>query len=307
MVIVDLIILAFSVIMLVYTSDYFTEGAAKIARRFGVSKFVIGAVIVGFGTSSPEFFSSIYASISGVGGVAVGNVIGSNIANIALILGLAAFIRPVVIRRQIEFKNGILCFILTLLSSILILSGRMLSRPEGLLLLTIFVFYVLHTVKRPADSTLSPDSSEKLNQALFHLLVGLVGVLTGSILLVDSAVAIARAIGVSESVIGATIVAFGTSVPELAVSIAAAKKGYLSMIAGNILGSNVFNIILILGAAVVVNPILVDDKTAYVSTPIMIIITAIMLVFMKTDNCISRREGLFLLLSYLAFLAVLFV
>jgi cation:H+ antiporter len=304
--ILNFITLAFSIVMLAYASDYFTEGAAKIAKRFGVSKFIIGAVVVGFGTSSPELFTSVYASLSGTGGIAIGNVIGSNIANIGLILGLAAFIRAAAIRRKVEFINGIACLLLTVLASILILHGYVVSPWDGILLLVAFTFYIVYSIKNPANSTYAPDATEDIKRAGVHVVFGLAGVLIGSVLLVNSAVAIAHTLGIPESVIGLTLVAFGTSVPELAVSVVAAKKGYFTMVLGNVVGSNIFNILLVLGAAAVANPIFIDDAIAFRSTPMMLIVTALMLLFMRTGWKITRAEGLVLLLSYGVFLWVSF-
>ncbi len=302
--IISLITLAFSIVLLAYSSDYFTEGAAKVARRFGVSKFIIGAVVIGFGTSSPELFASVYASFSGSGGIAIGNVVGSNIANIGLILGLAAFIRAVVIRRDVEFRNGIICLLLTVLASILIVYGDVVSFQDGMLLLLVFAFYIAYSIKNPVNSTIVPDKTEDARNAAAHVVFGLAGVLAGSVLLVKSAVAIAHAIGVPESVIGLTLVAFGTSVPELAVSVVAARKGYFTMVLGNVIGSNIFNLLLVLGASAAVNPVFVDDGIAFRSTPIMLIITALMLLFMRTGWKINRREGMLLLLCYGVFLGV---
>ena len=302
----NFITLALSIVILAYSSDYFTEGAAKIARRFGVSKFIIGAVVIGFGTSSPELFTSVYASLSGTGGIAIGNVIGSNIANIGLILGLAAFIRAAAIRKKMEFINGIACFLLTVLGSILILQGYVVSRLDGILLLLAFAFYIFYSIKNPANSIHTPDATEDARMAGVHVVFGLAGVLIGSVLLVNSAAAIAHALGIPESVIGLTLVAFGTSVPELAVSLVAAKKGYFTMVVGNVVGSNIFNILLVLGAAAVASPILVDSPIAFRSTPMMLIVTALMLIFMRTGWKITRAEGLVLLLFYGVFLWVSF-
>ncbi len=302
----NFITLALSIVILAYSSDYFTEGAAKIARRFGVSKFIIGAVVIGFGTSSPELFTSVYASLSGTGGIAIGNVIGSNIANIGLILGLAAFIRAAAIRKKMEFINGIACFLLTVLGSILILQGYVVSRLDGILLLLAFAFYIFYSIKNPANSIHTPDATEDARMAGVHVVFGLAGVLIGSVLLVNSAAAIAHTLGIPESVIGLTLVAFGTSVPELAVSLVAAKKGYFTMVVGNVVGSNIFNILLVLGAAAVASPILVDSPIAFKSTPMMLIVTALMLIFMRTGWKITRAEGLVLLLFYGVFLWVSF-
>lgn len=300
----SLIVLAFSVVLLAYSSDYFTEGAAKIARRFGVSKFIIGALIVGFGTSSPELFSSVYASLSGAGGVAIGNVVGSNIANIGLILGLAAFIRSAVIRSQVEFTNGVACLLLTALASVLILLEYEVSRLDGVVLLIAFAFYIALSIRNPVNALRAPDHGEDAARAGVQLVLGLSGVLVGSVLLVNSAVAIAHALGVAESVIGLTLVAFGTSVPELAVSLVAAKKGYFTMVVGNVVGSNIFNILLVLGAAALASPIPVDSAIAFSSTPMMLLATALMLLFMRTGWVVTRGEGLVLILYYAAFLKV---
>ncbi|NOZ58061.1 MAG: calcium/sodium antiporter [Euryarchaeota archaeon] len=302
----EFLILVFSIVMLAYSSDYFTEGAARIARRLGVSRFIVGAVVIGFGTSSPELFSSVYASLREAGGVAIGNVIGSNIANIGLILGSAAFIRPAVIRQKVEYLNATACLLLSLLAAVLILAGGGVSRTDGALLLLVFAAYIYYSVKNPNNAVYARDTGEDAGRAVLHLVFGLAGVLAGSVLLVNSAVAIARALGVPESVIGLTLVAFGTSVPELAVSLVAAKKGYYTMVVGNVVGSNIFNILLVLGAAALAAPIAADAAIAQRSTPAMLAITAAMLLFMRTGWRVSRGEGLLLLLFYIAFIAASF-
>ncbi len=302
----NIAVLAFSVLLLAYSSDYFTEGAARVARRLGVSRFIIGAVVIGFGTSSPELFSSVYASLMNAGGVALGNVVGSNIANIGLILGSAAFIRPALVRQKIEYINAAACLLLTALAALLILAGGVVSRTDGFLLLGVFAVYIYYSIKNPNNTVYARDTDEDSERAAVHLLLGLGGVLAGSILLVNSAVAVARGLGVPESVIGLTLVAFGTSVPELAVSIVAARKGYYTMVVGNVVGSNVFNILLVLGAAAVAAPIPADAAILYRSIPAVLFITGAMLLFMRTGWRVSRIEGAVLLLFYLGFLRLSF-
>jgi cation:H+ antiporter len=293
-----------SLLLLAYSSDWFTEGSAKVARRIGVSKFIIGVIVVGFGTSLPEFATSVYASLIGSSGVAVGNVVGSNIANIALVLGLSCLLRPVIVRRE-ELKEGAISLSIMLLASILLLHNRDVARIEGLILLSLFALYLRYALKNPANHR-APQKETKILGAALRVLAGLAGVLLGSIFLVRSAIVLARLLGVPESVIGLTMVAFGTSVPELAVAIAAARKGYVTMLLGNILGSNIMNMLLVLGAASLVMPLVVEVEIATKALPMMLFLSLLLAVFMKTGGEIRRGEGLILLGLYALFLWLTF-
>ncbi|NOZ83123.1 MAG: sodium:calcium antiporter, partial [Euryarchaeota archaeon] len=212
--------LLLGILLLAYASDWLTEGCARAARRFGISKFVVGALIIGFGTSSPELFTSVYASLRGSGGIAVGNAVGSNLTNISLILGLAVLLFPATTGR-VELRNAVLCACVTLLAWV-VLGGGSVSRAEGALLVLVFLAYLMYSVRNHQGV----EKQEEKGRIALPTLAGLAGVLLGSVMLVDSAAELARAFGVPESVIGLTLVAFGTSLPELAVSIVAARKGY---------------------------------------------------------------------------------
>jgi cation:H+ antiporter len=300
------LVFIFSLLLLAFSSDWFTEGSAKVARRIGASKFIIGVIIVGFGTSLPELATSVYASIIGSSGVAVGNAIGSNIANIALVLGLACFIRPIIIRKEIELKEGMISLLLTLLGSLFVLYNRDVVRIEGLILLSLFILYIRHALKNPANNR-APQYDDKTWKTVLHVLGGLAGILICSIFLVRSAIAIAHLLGIHESVIGLTLVALGTSVPELAVAVAAARKGYATMVLGNIIGSNIMNMLLVLGAASLVKPLTVDAEIAAMALPLMLFLSFLVVVFMKTKMEIGRGEGLILLSLYALFLWVLYM
>ncbi len=287
--------LLLGILLLAYASDWLTEGCARAARRFGISRFVVGALVIGFGTSSPELFTSVYASLRGSGGIAVGNAVGSNVTNLALILGSAVVLFPASIGR-VELRNGGVCLGITLLAWWSMLGGEV-ARWEGVLLVLVFLAYLWYSVRNHEGV----ERREERGRILLPTTAGLAGVLLGSMLLVDSAAELARAFGVPESVIGLTLVAFGTSLPELAVSLVAARKGYSSMLIGNVLGSNIFNLTLVLGTAALVGALPVDEAGMR-GMLIAILATAAVLLPMGLRRRLGRGEGALLLCGYLLFL-----
>jgi len=295
----------FSLSLLIFFSNWFTEGSAKVARRIGVSKFIIGVIIIGFGTSLPELATSVHASIIGSSGIAVGNVVGSNIANIALVLGLTCFIRPIIIRKDIELKEGMISLLLILFASFFVLYNRDVVRIEGFIFLSLFILYIRYALKNPANNK-APQYEDKIWKPALQVIGGLTGVLLGSFFLVRSAITLANFIGVPESIIGLTMVAIGTSVPELVVAIAAARKGYATMVLGNIIGSNIMNMLLVLGTASIVMPLTVDTKIATMALPLMLFLVLLLVVFMKTKREIGRWQGFILLSLYTLFFWLIF-
>ena len=254
--IVTLLLILLGLALVVFGADFLVDGASAIARRFGVSEFVIGLTIVGFGTSMPEMVVSLTGALEGNADISVGNVVGSNIMNVLLILGLTALISPIAIsaqnlRRDIPVTLGV-----TLLMLGLGWTGGGLSRIEGVLFLLLFAGYVFWSFKADsADTEEAPGKSRSLFIAILLVLGGLAALTAGGRLFVDNAVDFARNVGVSDKFIAVTLLAGGTSMPELATCIVAAvkKRGQLAL--GNILGSNVFNILLILGLSATITPL----------------------------------------------------
>lgn len=256
----SVLLLIVGLALIVLGANWLVDGASGIARRAGVSEFVIGLTIVGFGTSCPELVVSLTGAISGNSDIAVGNVIGSNIFNTLFILGLTALLYPVSVTNVNRKRDIPLTLIVTLLLLLFGMSSSELSRLDGLLFVVLFAFYVYIAFRPSANGDSAVNEEEPVRKrplfiTLIMALAGLVGLIFGGELFVNSATSLARELGVSDKFIAITILAGGTSLPELATSIVAAVKGRGQLALGNILGSNVFNILLILGVSALVTPL----------------------------------------------------
>ena len=296
--------------LIVLGADWLVEGASSIARKAGVSEFVIGLTIVGFGTSCPELVVSLTGAWEGNADVAVGNVLGSNIFNVLFILGLTALLCPVSMtadNRKRDIPE-------TLLVTVLFLGFGMvngLSRWEGALFLLLFALYIFASFRRgkPSDEEEKVLSKpRKLWLSILLVLAGLAGLIFGGNLFVDSATALARMLGVSDKFIAVTILAGGTSLPELATSLVAALKGRDQLALGNILGSNVFNILLILGSSALITPLSFTSVT-YLDALVLLLSVALLLLWTYTGRRerIDRWEGAFMLLLFGAYYYYLFI
>ena len=301
-------------VILVWSADRFVDGASATARYAGMPPLLIGMVIVGFGTSAPEIVVSVIAALQGNPGLALGNAYGSNIANIGLILGITALISPILVHSQVLRKELPVLLLVTLLSLALVWNG-MLSRTDAIILLVVFVLFMVWSIKQgmkqPADS-MAGDEEEALNDntmsaktAIFWLVVGLVLLVASSRLLVWGAVDIAQAFGVSDLIIGLTIVAIGTSLPELASSIAAIRKNQHDLAIGNVIGSNLFNTLAVVGLAGVISPMSVASEVISRDFMVMIGLTLLLFVlgygFKGRTGRISRYSGALLVVLYLAY------
>ena len=362
---VDLILCIIGLAALVYAADKLVEAASNLALNFGVSKMVIGLTIVAAGTSLPEFVVSINSSIKGNPALSLGNVVGSNIMNIALILGITALILPinstkVMVKREIPIMIAI-----TALAWIFAKTDSVITPNEGFVLLLIFFAYNImsYTIGKkeaklaeeyeeeaerivtivPPQKASNENTDEKASEKevqeektnetqsekkeeeeeklpgigknILYIVIGLVGMVIGSELLVRGAISIAKTLGVSNELIGLTLVAIGTSLPELATSIVAAKKGQSDLSVGNVLGSNIFNISAIVGTAAVV-PFFTSNSTSKIflnvsqemlslHIPIMMVVAVILLPIVITDMKISRKEGAFFLAIYICYTIML--
>ena len=295
--------------LIVLGADWLVEGASSIARKAGVSEFVIGLTIVGFGTSCPELVVSLTGAWEGNADVAVGNVLGSNIFNVLFILGLTALLCPV----SMSADNRKRDIPETLLVTVLFLGFGMvngLSRWEGALFLLLFALYIFASFRRgkPSEEEKVPSKPRKLWLSILLVLAGLAGLIFGGNLFVDSATALARMLGVSDKFIAVTILAGGTSLPELATSLVAALKGRDQLALGNILGSNVFNILLILGSSALITPLSFASVT-YVDALVLLLSVALLLLWAYTGRRerIDRWEGAFMLLLFGAYYYYLFI
>ena len=315
--ITDILLLIAGLLLIIFGADWLVDGASAIARKLHVSEFVIGLTIVGFGTSCPELVVSLTGAISGHADISIGNVIGSNIFNTLLILGVTALIMPIAVTRNNRRRDIPVTMAVTVLLALMGMSGTLfgwgkdgLSRIEGIIFLALFALYIVSCFVND-DGTAGEDAPAKdrhIAFAILLILAGLAGLVFGGRWFVDSAVRIASALGVSDKFIAITLLAGGTSLPELAACTVAAfkKKGQLAL--GNILGSNIFNILLILGAAATVTPlsftgISLVDVAAVLGSMVLVMLSS----YTFKKNLIDRWEGAIFLLAFAAYYVWLFI
>lgn len=314
----DVLLLLAGLLLIVFGADWLVDGASAIARKLKISEFVIGLTIVGFGTSCPELVVSVTGAIRGVSDISVGNVIGSNVFNTLLILGLTALIMPVAVTRSNKHRDIPIALLITVLFVVCGMSKTMfglgetdgLSRAEGIAFLILFVIYLYSSFKHDEGIQEETAPSEDIStfKAVALTLLGLGGLIFGGQWFVDSAVLIAHRIGVSDKFIAITLLAGGTSLPELAACVVAAarKKGQLAL--GNILGSNIFNILLILGTSATITPLSfsgIDLVDMYVLLLSMVLVLISSYTFKKDK--IDRYEGAIFLLAFVAYYVWLFI
>ncbi len=303
-------------VMLGFGGDALVKGAVGVAERVGVSKLFIGLILVGFGTSLPELATSVNAALAGSPQIALGNVLGSNLANILLILGVTAAITPVLCDPQAFRRDAPVLAAATLLAVGGVILGGV-GRLAGIAFLIGLASYATLTflaerrratpmadiLEREAE-LVTPKSPSIIRSLLFFVL-GAAGVLGGAIVMVDGAQSLAASIGIPEAVIGLTVIAIGTSLPELAASIAAARKGETDLAYGNIIGSNIFNILGILGATAAIAPISLATSFMLVDAMIVVFATALLFFFAWTGNRLSRTEGWMFLGLYVLYIGLL--
>lgn len=306
-IVLSLFILLAGFVLLVKGADWFVEGAAGIAGRFGIPQLVIGLTIVAMGTSLPEAAVSITSALSGAAGITVGNVVGSNILNILLILGITSLILPIPVQRstvRIEIPLMIAVTIVFLLSGL----DHQIRRWEGLLYWLIFLGYLayLFRIAKKYEEKEEPVARLPLWLQLLMLTGGGAVIIAGSNLAVRGATEIARFLGVSERFIGLTVVALGTSLPELVTSVIAARKGNADIAIGNIVGSNIFNILFVAGTSAIIIPVLFQP--AFAADSIVAIAAAVLLwLCVLKDHKLTRSGGILMLLSYAAYFIYLCV
>lgn len=303
---IDLLLIATGFAGLLLGGNWLVNGAVGLATRWGVSPLVIGLTLVGFGTSMPELVTSVQAALAGSPGIAMGNVIGSNIANILLILGLTCALSPMAVAKGTLRRDGLVMLGATMAALALVLWGS-INRPMGLLLVSGLALYLISALRRGEDATDMPQTQPvpPLWQAAAGVLIGLVVTILAARALVTGAVAVAASWGVSEALIGVTIVAVGTSLPELVTSLIAARKGQADMAFGNIIGSNIFNVLGILGVTAIVRPMAVPDQFIALDIWVMAAAALAVLIMGTTGRRISRGEGAALLTGYAAYTSLL--
>ena len=306
--ITDLIYVLAGLILLYFGGESLITGSLRIAQRFKISPFVIGATVMGFGTSSPEMAVSILASFEGAPEVAVGNVIGSNIANVGLVLGLTALIVPLTIEKN-RFKTESPPLLIATFLILFLIWDFTLSRWEGVLLLSGLVIYTWRTLKKDeaSDVELEDEISLFAGKAISYQIglafVGLALLVLGAEWMVHGAVNMARKVGISEWFIGVSIVALGTSLPEIVSSLMSARRGHGEMALGNIFGSNIFNIFMVLGASASLHPLLIQEAIH----PDLLIttgVTCLLLLLISRKHQLNKLDGIILLLCYFSYIGL---
>lgn len=323
---INLVYIVVGIALVIWGADRLTEGAASLARGMRVPEIFIGLTIVAAGTSAPELFVSLVSALKGTSDLAVGNVIGSNIFNTALIVGCSAIVAPMAVAKSTVKKDipwaAMAAFLLCLLCFDDMdsphLWGNEISRSDGMILLVVFGAFMIYTFNKARKDGMMPEDDDndddeekpKVNKKevwknVFWMVVGLACLIYGSNLFVDAASYVAYRFGVRQSVVGLTIVAGGTSLPELATSVVAARKGQSALAIGNAIGSNVFNILLILGTTAVICPMRIMGINI-IDLSMMIVSMGLLWLFAYTKYTVSRREGFLLIGGFLAYMGWLF-
>jgi cation:H+ antiporter len=308
MMIFDIIFIVLGVTLVLWGADRLTEGASSLARRMNVPEMIIGLTIVAAGTSAPELFVSLVSALKGTPDMAVGNVVGSNTMNSMLIVGCAAAVAPMVISRSTVRKDIPFAIGATLLLMALTYDGS-LSWVDGIILLAGFAAFMVYTLRQAKAGSSEEEATAtnmKTGKAVLYLIGGLAGLVVGSNVFVDHASNLAFSLGISEAVVGLTVVAGGTSLPELATSVVAARKGQSAIAIGNVIGSNVFNILMILGLTGVICPLEIEGITL-VDQAVMLVSIVLVWLFSRTRYTVERWEGVLLVAGYAAYLAWLII
>ena len=308
--VLNIILLIIGFVILIKGADLFVDGASNIALNFKVSKMLIGLTIVAFGTSAPEFAVSVKGLLSGSFDIVLGNVIGSNILNILLILGVAAMIHPLVVKSNTVKKELPITLLITALFAVLLsdnLFDKSMSnnftRGDGIVLILfflVFIYYLINLMRNKVEDS-TDEKVLSLPKSFFYTFIGLVMIIFGSNFVVDSASYLAKAFGVSERIISLTIIALGTSLPELVTSVMATKKGEYDIAIGNAVGSNIFNIGIVIGLPVTILGGISKIAFSYIDLIVMIVTALMLYLFSKNDYKISKREGLSFLILFVVY------
>lgn len=316
----NIILVIIGFILLIKGADFLVDGASEIAKKFHIPEIVIGLTIVAIGTSMPELVVSVTSALEGHSDIAIGNIVGSNIANMFLILGVCAIIKTLIFKKETRLFEIPFTIFTTILLFFLCINGtgeqlNIITRPEGIILLILcilFIIYNLIMAKKGEEfdkenSIIEITTNEKKTspawESIFGIIIGIVALKLGGDLVVENSVEIAQILGISEKLISLTIVAFSTSLPELITSIAATRKGETDMAIGNILGSQIFNIVLIIGVSAILTPI--TYSKSYDSNIILLIVGSILLglfPFIGKKNEMTRSNGLIFVLTYIIYL-----
>lgn len=318
---VNILLIALGFALLVKGADFLVDGASGVAKRFHIPEIIIGLTIVSIGTSMPELFVSITSAIDGYSDMAIGNVIGSNLCNLLLILGISAAINPIIFKKETKLIEIPICLGTSIVFLILANIGNSISRIDAIILIALFIAFICYTIMMAKKGEDFDEISEEEKQQsaeegkkrkiivnIIYIIVGIIALKIGGDLVVEHSEKIAKMFNVSDKIIGLTIVAIGTSLPELVTSVTAALKKNSDIAIGNIIGSNIFNILLIIGAAAAISPM--NYNTSYnLQMGILIVATIVLGVFPYTDRKdeMTISNGITYLMLYALYMAMLFV
>lgn len=315
---VSIVLIIIGFVLLIKGADFLVEGSSNVAKRFHIPEIIIGLTIISIGTSMPELFVSITSALDGYPDMAIGNVIGSNIVNLLFILGLSSIIKSVAFKRETRLIEIPICLFVSIAFMIICNIGQDVSRLDGIILIALFILFIIYTIVMAfkgeefdkEDDNVEEEKEAKKGSTLkdvLFIVLGIVALKVGGDLAVDNAVNVAKILGLSEKIISITILAIGTSLPELVTSVSAAIKGKSDIAIGNILGSNIFNMLLIIGTSSLIKPIVYN--ISYNKDLIILIAgTAILSLFplIPPKNKMSRMNGVIYVIMYLGYMVSLF-
>ena len=304
-IIIQVVLLVVGFVLLIKGADFFVDGASNVASILKIPTLIVGLTIVAFGTSAPEAAVSITSSLSGSNALALSNVIGSNLFNMLLIIGLCALLNELKIGKNVLNLDLPFLVILTGILTAFILLGWNISRLEGIILIILiiaYVSYLVYNARKSKESQTVEKPKMSLLKSIIYIVCGVAGIIIGADLVVDSASYIAMAFGMSETLVGLTIVAMGTSLPELVTSLTALKKDENQLIIGNVIGSNIFNISMVLGASSAISPIAINPNMI-VDIVLMLGVTILFFIFGKTQDKYDKKEGFVLVALFVAYMA----
>ena len=301
-IIIQVVLLIVGFVFLIKGSDFFVDGASSIASILKVPTIIVGLTIVAFGTSAPEAAVSITSSLTGSNAMAVSNVIGSNLFNMLMVIGIAALFGDLLMEKKVLNRDLPFLVIITIIFVAFVFIGGNITSIEGILLLIIligYIIYLIHDARKTGAMNLVEKPKFSLPKSILLIVVGLAGIIIGGDL---SASAIAIAVGMSETLVGLTIVAIGTSLPELVTSLTALRKGENDLVIGNVIGSNIFNILFVLGASSAISAMTISQNML-IDIVFMIIITIIFFIFGKTQDKYDKKEGIVLIVLFIGYMA----
>ncbi len=304
---IQVIILILGLALLFIGSTLLVEGAASTAIMFAVRPVIIGLTIVSFATSAPELLVSLVAAVKGSGGISIGNILGSNVINIALVLGISAVIRPVEIKKQIIKIEIPYMFFISFIFWLLCMDSN-IGRMDGIVLISLLIVFLIYSITTAKDKNnpkvLAKPSYINISKNFFYIIIGIVMLSYGANFVVQEAIIMAEKIGLSQTFIGISIVALGTSLPELATSAVAAAKGESDISVGNVVGSNLFNICLVMGIVGLFNPMTIDKTLHYFQFPFMMFICIVLWLIAYFNQGISKKTGYFFITLFIIYILI---